>query len=150
MGHDDPSAPLSPSRGRLLIVVAALLWSLSGAFVKVLTRDTAFGLGDPPVPGLQIAFYRALFAGLALVPTLRRRDLTFRPAMGLMALSFAAMNALFVSALAAGTAADAILLQYTGPMWMYLACVWLLGEPADRRSSTALAVGLVGIAVILA
>ena len=66
-----------------------------------------------------------------------------------MVICFALMNALFVSALAGGTAANAILLQYTAPMWMYLASVWWLKEPADRRSSIALAVGLVGIAVIV-
>src|SRR5262249_50384261 len=41
-----------------------------------------------------------------------------------------------------------IVLQYTAPMWMYLASIWWLGEPADGRSSTALGVGLVGIGII--
>jgi drug/metabolite transporter (DMT)-like permease len=54
-----------------------------------------------------------------------------------------------VSALTLGTAANAIWLQYTAPMWMYLASVWWLGEPADRRSSGALAFGLCGVAVIV-
>jgi hypothetical protein len=47
---------LSAPRGRLCLVGAALLWSLSGAFTKVLTKETPFHLGDPPVPGLWIAF----------------------------------------------------------------------------------------------
>src|SRR5262249_14469363 len=63
---------------------------------------------------------------------------------------FAIMNATFVSALALGTAANAIVLQYTAPMWMYLACIWLLGEPSDKRSLAALGIGLVGIGVIVA
>src|SRR5205807_2150316 len=79
----------------------------------------------------------------------RRGDLSFRPAMALMAGCFATMNALFVSALTLGTAANAILLQYTAPIWMYLASVWWLGEPADRRSSAALVWGLLGVAVIV-
>jgi drug/metabolite transporter (DMT)-like permease len=69
--------------------------------------------------------------------------------MVVMALSFAAMNALFVTALAQGTAANAILLQYTAPMWMYLASVFLLGEKADRTSTIALLLGLCGVAVII-
>src|SRR5207248_7302669 len=60
------------------------------------------------------------------------------------------MNASYVSALALGTAANAILLQYTAPMWMYLASVWWLGEPADRRSFAALVVGAAGIGIIIA
>jgi drug/metabolite transporter (DMT)-like permease len=138
--------------------LAAVLWSTGGAFTKVLTQDTFAGLNEPPLDTLtvgfyavpvQIACYRVLFAGLFLVPTLRRRDLSFRPAMIWMALSFAAMNALFVTAMALGTSANAILLQYSAPLWMYLAAVFLLGEPADRRGSTTLAIGLCGIAVIV-
>ena len=56
-----------------------------------------------------------------LVPALRPRDFSFRPVMVGMVACFAVMNALFVSALAGGTAANAIVLQYTAPMWMYLA-----------------------------
>jgi drug/metabolite transporter (DMT)-like permease len=140
---------LSLGQGRLCIGLAALLWSLSGAFTKLLTKDTFFHLGDPPVPGLQIACSRVLFAGLVLLPMVRRQDISFRPMMIVMALSFAVMNVLFVLAMDMGTAATAILLQYTAPMWMYLASVWLLGEPADRRSSVSLAIGLLGIALII-
>jgi drug/metabolite transporter (DMT)-like permease len=125
------------------------MWSTSGAFTKVLTVKTAFGLHEPTVPPLQIAFFRALFAGLVLVPTLRCADISFRPAMVTMATSFALMNATFVSAMALGTAANAILLQYTAPMWMFLASVWLLHEPADRRSMRALIIGLGGLVVIV-
>jgi drug/metabolite transporter (DMT)-like permease len=141
--------PLSPAQGRLAILLAAVLWSTSGAFTKALTRDTPLGLNVPPVSALQIACGRVLFAGLVLVPTLRRRDFSFRPAMLLMLACFAIMNATFVSALALGTAANAIVLQYTAPMWMYLASVWWLGEKADLRSLVALGIGLIGIGIIV-
>ena len=49
-----------------------------------------------------------------------------------------------------GKAANAILLQYTAPLWMTLACIWVLKEPADRRSLVSLALGLVGIAILVA
>jgi drug/metabolite transporter (DMT)-like permease len=142
-------AELSAARGRLFLVGAALLWSLSGAFTKVLTKETPFHLGDPPVPGLWIAFYRVLFAGLALLPTLRSRDLAFRKTMLIMMLAFALMNALYVLAMAWGKAANAVLLQYTAPLWMYLVSIWWLGERADRRGSVALVIGLLGIGIII-
>jgi drug/metabolite transporter (DMT)-like permease len=144
-----PSSGPSVTQGRLLIALAALLWSTSGAFTKVLTRDTALGLNTPEIEPLPIAFYRALFAGLVLLPALRRGDLSFRPLMLAMVGCFALMNATFVSALALGTAANAILLQYTGPMWMYLASVWWLGEPPDRRSFAALLIGVLGVGIIV-
>jgi drug/metabolite transporter (DMT)-like permease len=144
--------------GRLYIASAALLWSTGGAFTKVLTKDTFLGLNDPVVDPLQIACLRALFATLVLLPTMRRRDIphpTLPRSWGrigwgtvAMVISFAIMNASFISALALGTAAKAIVLQYTAPMWMYLASVWWLGEQADRKNLAALLIGIVGIGVI--
>lgn len=144
--------------GRLAIALAAVLWSLGGACTKILTQETIFGLDQPPLATLRvsdrdfpvvIACWRVLFAGLVLLPGLRRRDLTFRPAMLVLAVVFAVMNATFISAMALGTAANAILLQYSAPLWMVLASVFLLGERADRRSWIALAVGLAGVGVIV-
>lgn len=144
-----PSHLPSPLQGRLCILAAAVLWSLSGAFVKILREPTALGLGTPPVHELLIAFYRTLFAGLAILPTVRRHHLSFSPLMLLMMLSFGAMNALFISAVAMGTSANAIILQYTAPVWMYLAGVFLLKEPASGRSTIALLVSMTGVGVIL-
>jgi drug/metabolite transporter (DMT)-like permease len=140
---------LSLAQGRMLIVVAAILWSLSGAFTKVLTHESSFQVGLIPVAGLQIAFFRALFAGLSLAPVVRPRTISFRPMMVAMVVCFATMNALFVLAMAWGKAANAILLQYTAPMWMYLASIWWLGEKPDKRSSIALVIGLAGIGIII-
>jgi drug/metabolite transporter (DMT)-like permease len=145
-----PTAPTqSPAAGRLCILLAAVFWSLSGLFTRLLQTPTALQIHEPELTGLQIAFFRALFAGLFLVPMVRRRDLTFRPLMPAMVLVFALMNALFVSAMAAGTAANAILLQNTAPLFVYFACVYLLGEPPDRRSLIAVIVGLIGMSVIV-
>jgi drug/metabolite transporter (DMT)-like permease len=153
-----PAAP-TPAQGRLCILFASLLWSLSGAFTKILTQDTVFHANDPPLDTLhvgglnvpvQIACYRVLFAGLALAPTLRRRDLQFRPLMVAMVACFAVMNALFITAQALGPAANAILLQYSAPLWMYLACIFLLGEKADRRSTVSILLGVSGVGIIVA
>jgi drug/metabolite transporter (DMT)-like permease len=149
MGTRVTSASSSLLAGRLYVVLAALFWSTSGAFTKLLTQETGTGLNVPPVHALHIAFFRVLFGGLALVPFVRRADLSFRPATVGTVASFALMNAMFVWSMAAGTAANAILLQYTAPMWMYLASVWWLGEPADRRAAVSLVIGLCGIAVIV-
>jgi len=145
-----PTAQPSLAQGRLCIALAAVLWSLSGAFTKILTQDASIvHVGTMPVHPVLIAFYRVLFAGLALVPFLRGRDLSFRPMMLAMVACFAAMNVLYVLAMGWGSAANAVLLQYTAPMWMYLASIWWLGERAERRSTIALAVGLAGIGFII-
>ena len=117
-------------------MLAAVLWSLSGGFTKLLTQQAHWALGTQALPGLVIAFYRALFAGLVLLPLVRRSDIGFRPLMIVLAGCFAAMNALFVLAMALGSAANAVLLQYTAPMWMYVASIFLLGEPAGSSERT--------------
>jgi drug/metabolite transporter (DMT)-like permease len=149
MEPSEKSGSLSLAQGRLCIAAAAVLWSMSGALTKLLTQPTPFQLDDPQVPGLVIAFGRTFFAGLILLPTLRPRDFSFRRMMIVMVLCFAVMNALYVSAMALGPAANAVLLQYSAPMWMYLASIWWLREPADRRSAVALVIGLIGIGVII-
>jgi drug/metabolite transporter, DME family len=150
MDSPPEAAPPSAGQARWCVVLAALLWSTSGAFTKVLTIDTPLHLDRPEaVDASVIACLRVLFAGVVLVPFVRRRDIRFRPMMLAMVAGFAVMNYLFVRAMAEGTSANAIFLQYTAPMWMFLASIWLLGEPADRRSFAALAIGLVGIAIIV-
>jgi drug/metabolite transporter (DMT)-like permease len=139
----------SVTRGRLFIVLAAVLWSLSGFFKCILTNKTAVQLGSGPVDDLAIAFYRAFFAGLFLLPTLRRRMISFQPAMAGMVACFAAMNITFILALTRGKAANAILLQYTAPLWIYIAGIVWLGERSSARGWISLFIGLVGVAVLM-
>ena len=141
--------PLSRSAALACIVVASVLWSLSGAFKGVLLEPTALHLNEPKVDPLHIAFWRAFAAGIVLVPLLRSRDLSFRPAMIGMVICFASMNFMFVQALARGTAANAIFLQYTAPLWLYLVGIRWFGELPNWRSTAAVGLGLAGVAVMV-
>jgi drug/metabolite transporter, DME family len=139
-----PTGPPDSSRrsrrlGRLCVLAAALCWSLSGVVTK------ALDLG--PLP---IAFYRSLFAGLALLPLVPRGGWEFRLALVPLGLVFGAMIGLYISAVIATTAANAIYLQYTATFWMIPLSAWLLGERPDGRSVAGIALGMVGIAVIVA
>ncbi len=155
---DEMQIARSQRNGRLCVLAAAILWSTSGAFTKLLTQPTSLGLDEPLIAALdlggfdfpvQLAFYRVLFAGLFLVPILRPRHVSFRGLMVFSALIFGVMNFLYLSAQALGTAANAVLLQYSAPMWLYLASICLLGEKSDSRSTVSLVIGMTGIAVIV-
>lgn len=128
---------------------AAILWSLSGAFTKVLREPTILHLDEPRPHALQLAFYRGFFAALFLLPTLRRSQIGWRPGMAGMTLCFATMNACFVVAMALGPAANAIWLQYTAPLWVYLAGRLWFGERAEWRSTLAVCLGVTGVGVIV-
>lgn len=135
---------------RACLVLAAVLWSLGSLFVRFLREPTALGLHAPPVTPLQIAFFRGLFGGLVLLTLVRRRELTFRPVMGAMVLTFTVMSGLYMSALSLGPAANAIFLQNTAPVWVYLFAVYVLGEAGNRRGWQAVLLGGLGAVVIVA
>ncbi|HZV05234.1 MAG TPA: DMT family transporter [Gemmataceae bacterium] len=141
---------VSLTRARFCVVLAAVLWSTSGAFTKVLCENTGLELNEPSIDPLSIAFWRVAFAAAVFLPMVRRREFRFRPALWLTGLAFALMNGLFVSAMALGSSANTILLQYTAPMWVYLICVCILRESAVKRETVTLLIGLVGIGILLA
>jgi drug/metabolite transporter (DMT)-like permease len=142
--------PASAEFARACLVLAAVLWSLGSLFVRFLREPTALGLHDPPLTPLQIAFFRGLFGGLVLLTLVRRVDLSFRPVMGAMVLTFTIMSGLYMSALGLGPAANAIFLQNTAPVWVYLFAVYVLGEAGNRRGWQAALLGGLGAVVIVA
>lgn len=143
------SAAPSPVRARFLLLIAAVLWSLGSFFMRLLSEPTVLALDEPRLTPLQIAFFRGLFAGLVLLPLVRPRDVRVSPVMLGMVATFGLMSGLYLSALGLGSAANAIFLQNTAPVWVYLIGVYLLREPADRRSWRSILVGMLGAAVIV-
>src|SRR5207253_3211104 len=62
---------------------------------------------------------------------------------------FGAMTGLYLAAVKATTAANAIFLQYTSTVWTIPLSALLLRERPDRRSVLAIALAAVGIAAIV-
>lgn len=133
------------TRGRLLIVLAAVLWSTSGIFVK----SPPLAALAPEVAGPMIAFWRTVVATVVLLPFVRWSGVRWHPVLIPLGILFAAMNVLFISSMTLTTAANTILLQYTAPIWVFLGGVFLLRERADLRNLAGLALGMAGVAVIL-
>jgi DME family drug/metabolite transporter len=133
-----PTLALAPGHGRRYVLAAALLWSLGGVFAKSIALD-----------GPTIAFYRGLFAGLVLLPLVPRPRRVLRPAMLPLGICFGAMTGLYIAALKATTAANAIYLQCTSTFWTIPLSFWLLREPPDRRSVTGIGLATLGIAAIV-
>jgi drug/metabolite transporter (DMT)-like permease len=132
-------APLDPQTlGVLLVLSAALLWSSSGLFVKVLR-----------MPPLELTGVRSALAFLALAPLLRLRAVRLDANLALLVLAFGGTQLAFVTATRWTTAANAIALQSTAPVWVFLA-----GSLVARRIHLPLLVPialiLAGIATILA
>ncbi|VTR94964.1 membrane protein : Uncharacterized protein OS=Isosphaera pallida (strain ATCC 43644 / DSM 9630 / IS1B) GN=Isop_3288 PE=4 SV=1: EamA: EamA [Gemmata massiliana] len=138
----------SLTSARLYLILAAVLWSLGSVFMRLLREPLGLGLSDPLLNPLQIAFYRGLFGGLVMLAMVRRAEMTFRPLMIGMVSAFAVMSGMYLSALD-GPAANAIFLQNTAPVWVYLFAVLVLGERSDRRGWLAVLLAALGAGVIV-
>jgi drug/metabolite transporter (DMT)-like permease len=124
-------------RGRVLIFLAALLWSLAGVFIKLLE-----------IHPLTIVFYRSFFASLVFVPFLKSSQFHFTAAIIISVISYTAAITAFVSANKLTTAANAIVLQYTAPVLVYLFSRLVLGEKISTPNALALTVSMVGVGFI--
>ena len=106
---------------RLLLVVAAVLFSTGGAAIKYNS-----------LTGWQVACWRSIVAAVTLwiaLPPVRRRWTLPLFAVGC---AYAAMLILFVSATKLTTAANAIFLQSTAPLYLLFIGPVLLKEPLRK------------------
>jgi DME family drug/metabolite transporter len=139
----DPIPSLRSSRA--LLLAAALFWSLGG----VLAKNEWIERIPIDARGPLLACYRALFAAVCLIPFVNWRRVRWRRGLLPMALSYAVMNGLYVSAMTRTTAAAAIFLQYTATAWAVLLGWLLLRERARRGDLAALAFAVAGIVCIV-
>jgi DME family drug/metabolite transporter len=121
-------------RARLLVLAAAVLFSSGGAAIKS-TSLTAW----------QVASFRSAIAAVAILCMLRGARRLPDRATWLVGAVYAATMVLFVLANKLTTAANAIYLQGTAPLYILLVAPLVLREPvrrADLLFMGALALGL--------
>jgi drug/metabolite transporter (DMT)-like permease len=138
---DDNHPPAAPSvlRARMLVLAAAMMWSTSGFFVKA-----PYFSGWP---GPVLAFWRALFACFVLWPLVRHPRWEWR--LVPMTIAFLAMNYTYLTAMVKGTAANAIWLQCTAPVWVLLVGVLVFRERSVWRDWLMVACAMIGIGIII-
>lgn len=122
-----------------LLLLTALCWSLAGVLFKFVHW-----------PPLAAAGGRSLIAALFLL-AVRGRALrfTWSPLQLGTALAYAGCTVLFAVANKLTTAANAILLQYTAPVWIALFGAWLLGERSTRADWLTIAAVFAGMGIFL-
>ena len=129
--------PAASQRGRamLLLAATALIWSSGGLAIKLVD-----------LPPLAITGVRSALSALTLAVLFRGR-LSFRltPARLLGAASYAALLISNVAATKLTTAANAILLAYTAPVYVALLAPRLLGERTRPSDWLFIGVALAGM-----
>ena len=133
------SAPTAPGmQGRAIVAVAicALLWSTGGLLVKIVSWNP-----------FALAGVRSLIGGIVILIYLRRPRFTWSFPQISGAVCYAACMICFVAANKLTTAANAILLQYTAPLYA-AAFGWIfLKEKASAIDWVTIAVVLGGMAL---
>lgn len=106
----------------LLLLGASVLWSTGGFLIKLVDLSP-----------LSIAGLRSLVTAIVLLIALKKPKLEFSVNKIFGAIAYASMGICFITSTKMTTAANAILLQYTAPIYIAIFGGWLLKERATRK-----------------
>ena len=118
----------------LFLALAAILWSTSGLFIKILDWQP-----------LSILAARSFFAAIVFLIYLRRIPTRFSMWQLLAAGMFILTQFLFITSTKLTTAANAIFLQYTAPIYVVLLAFWFLREKPSRTDWLSMLIIFLGL-----
>ncbi|KRQ85804.1 threonine and homoserine efflux system [Caloramator mitchellensis] len=109
------------NRAVLFLVLSSILWSLGGVFIKLVQWNP-----------IAIAGMRSLISAIFLIVVVRKVKFNRSKDQIICALTYAATVILFVSATKLTTAANAIMLQYTAPIFVAFLSYIVLKEKVEK------------------
>ena len=121
----------------LFVLAAALLWSTGGLFIKA----------TPGLSAYELSFGRSLLAALTVAYFTRREGFRVNRVTVVAAVLYAALLLLFVMATKLTTAANAIFLQYTAPVYVLIFEPLVFKEKYRRSDFLVVAACVAGIAL---
>lgn len=123
-------------RAVFLTLIAALLWSLSGVFIKLIALD-----------GITVVCLRSFFASLVLLPFLRGQTFRWSWAMLGGAATYTGFTYCIIISTKLTTSAIAVMMQYTAPIYVAFLSWFLLKERVHRADWLCLVAVLAGMAL---
>lgn len=121
----------------MLVVIAVLLWSTGGMFIKLATNLDAY----------QVTFFRSLLAGITVLIITWRDGLRINAFGAMCSVIYATLLFLFVWATKHTTAANAIFLQYTAPIYILILAPFVIGEKFHIRDLVTVVFCLAGMSL---
>ncbi|MBE2280338.1 MAG: EamA family transporter [Ignavibacteriaceae bacterium] len=126
---------LSPhAKGIIAVVVAAILWSSGGVFIKLIELNS-----------IQLSFFRSIFAAGVFVVIYREKVLKFDKFAIISAIFYSGVLIFFVVATKLTTSANAIFLQYTAPVYVLILEPLLLKTKFERINLVAIILCFAGM-----
>lgn len=104
------------------VLAAVLLWSTGGLFIKLTTLDA-----------YQVTFFRSFLAGVTVLILTGKNGLRINGFGLFVSCIYATLLFLFVWATKQTTAANAIFLQYTAPVYILVLAPFVIGEKFHLR-----------------
>ena len=99
------------------VLIAVTIWSTGGLFIKLTSLDA-----------YQVTFFRSLLAAITVLLITRKNGLRINGFGVIASIIYATLLFLFVWATKHGTAANAIFLQYTAPIYILILAPFIIGE----------------------
>ncbi|MFT5193179.1 MAG: drug/metabolite transporter (DMT)-like permease [Cellvibrionaceae bacterium] len=130
-------------RAILILLLASVLFSLGGVFIKLSTWDAL------PLNGARSGV-SAIVIGLIIRKLREGPRPTFTPNMVLGAIAYTLTNITFIIATKLTTAANAVFLQFTAPVWVILGSFLFLAEKPKWVDWVTVGVILPGMALFFA
>ena len=124
------------NRPLLFVLAAALLWSTGGLFIKWTSLS-----------GIELSCFRSFFALLTVAIFTRHEGFGLNGVTAVGAVLYAVLIILFVSATKETTAANAIFLQYTAPVYLLILEPLVYKEKFRRRDLVTVLVCIGGMAL---
>src|SRR5438552_9360519 len=119
----------------LLVLGAAVLWSTGGLFIKATSLSA-----------IELSFGRSLLAAITIAIVTRREGFGLNRVSAITSILYAALLLLFVMATKLTTAANAIFLQYTAPVYVLILEPLFYKERFRRRDPITLGAWVGGVA----
>lgn len=132
------SLPNQRRRAILFLVAAAVFFSTAGMLIKLVQ-----------MPALAVAGGRSAIAAIVILIYIRKPRFTWSPVQLGCAVAYCGTVLLFVVANKTTTAANAILLQYTAPVYIGLFSAWFVGERTRGLDWLTILLVLVGMTLFL-
>ncbi len=129
---------LEHRKGIIAIIFAAVLWSTGGVFVKLLPQDA-----------YTILSYRSLLAASVFFVFFRRQVFQMNGRAWLNAVFYCLLVLSFVVSTKMTTAANSILLQYTGTIYVLLAEPYFFKLKMERVNVVTIIVCAIGMVILV-